>query len=118
MKDRIHSFGYAFKGLSFFFSSQHNARIHLLAALSAVGLGFLLKITTADWCWIVSAIILVFAMEILNTSIEVLCDHLHPEIHPKIKQVKDLAAAAVLITALGAVIVGCLVFIPKLNYLW
>ncbi|WP_421943434.1 diacylglycerol kinase family protein [Pedobacter sp.] len=114
LKDRIKSFGYAFNGLKLFFYTEHNARIHLLAAILALGFSFWLKISPSEWIAIIGVIFLVFIAEIFNSSIEKLADVVSPEINPKIKIVKDLAAGAVLLTALFAVIVGVIIFYPRL----
>jgi len=112
--DRIKSFKYAFNGLKLFFVSDHNGRIHLFAAIVAIALSFYLKLSGLEWIAILSVISAVFVAEILNSAIEKLADVVSPNYHPKIKIVKDLAAAAVLVAALLAVITGIIIFIPKL----
>lgn len=114
VKERIKSFTYAFNGLKLFFVSEHNGRIHLVAAIIAIGLSFYLHLSTFEWIAILGVIAAVFITEILNSSIEKLADVVTTEINPKIKIVKDLAAAAVLVSAILALAVGCLIFIPKL----
>ena len=109
---RIRSFGYAFSGLGFAFRTQHNFRIQILAAIIAVMLGALFKISMDDWRWIVLAIVMVLATELLNTAIEHLCDVVQPEIHPSVKAAKDVAAAAVLVMSIGAAVIGLMVFWP------
>lgn len=111
---RLKSFNYAFNGLRILFKEEHNARIHLLAALLVIFLGFFYKISNLEWVSILLSIGLVFSMEMLNTAIENLADFVTPERNEKIKKVKDLAAAAVLISAVVALIVGLMVFVPKL----
>lgn len=115
IKDRIKSFKYAFSGLKLFFIKEHNARIHLGAATFTICLALYLRISSYEWISILSVIALVFIAEIFNTSIEKLADVVSANYHPKIKIVKDLAAAAVLIAAFLAVIIGGIIFIPKLN---
>lgn len=112
--ERIKSFKYAFKGLSFFFSKEHNARIHLFGVFFAIGFSIWLKISALEWISICGVIALVLVAEVFNTSIEKLSDVVSPGINPKIKIVKDLAAGAVLIAAIFAVIVGLIIFYPKL----
>ncbi len=90
--------------------SQHNARIHLLATVLACGLGLLLEISLLEWCAIVVAIVVVWTVEALNTAFEFLCDVASPEFHPLIQKGKDVAAAAVLLSAVGAAVIGLLVF--------
>lgn len=114
IKERIKSFKYAFEGLKTLFAEEHNARIHLLAALIAIVLGFVLKISRGEWIALIIVIGLVLICEAFNTALEVLCDYVQPEKHPKIKKVKDLAAAAVLISAFSALIAGIILFGPKL----
>ncbi|GGH07099.1 diacylglycerol kinase family protein [Pedobacter zeae] len=112
--DRIRSFKYAFNGLKLFFINDHNGRVHLFAALAAIALSFYLKISRIEWIAVLSVISMVFVAEIINSSIEKLADVVSPDYHPKIKVVKDLAAAAVLVAAILAAAVGAIVFIPKL----
>jgi len=113
IKDRVKSFMYAFNGLKLFLTTQHNAWIHIVAAIVVVVLGFVLKVDRYEWCIFVFAIALVLVTEMLNTAIEFLCDKVSKEIHPAIKKVKDVSAAAVLIAAIAAVVVGLIVFVPK-----
>lgn len=113
LRERRKSFGYAFQGIATFFRTQHNAWIHVVAALLAVLTGFYLEINRNGWLWIILAIALVFITEMLNTAIEFLCDHISPEIHPNIKKVKDIAAAAVLIASLTAIAIGVIIFLPE-----
>ena len=111
--DRIKSFGYALEGIGTFFKTQHNAWIHILAAFIVIVAGFVLKVNNSEWCWLISAIALVLIAEMFNTAIEFLTDIASPEIHPKAKMVKDIAAGAVLIASLAAVVIGLIVFLPK-----
>lgn len=114
VKARLHSFRYAWQGCRFFFQTQHNARIHLVAAIGAIIAGFYFRISASEWCWILVSISAVFALEIINTAIELLCDRIEPNFDPKIKQIKDLAAAAVLVAAILSVLIAGIVFVPKL----
>jgi diacylglycerol kinase (ATP) len=113
ISERIKSFGYALEGIVAFFKTQHNAWIHLFAAIVVVVLGFVLKVNSNEWCWLIVAITLVLITEMLNTAIEFLCDFVSPQLHPQIKNIKDIAAGAVLIAAFGAIAIGCVVFLPK-----
>ncbi len=117
MKKRIKSFQYAFNGLRILFYEEPNARIHLAAAVLALIAGLILKISVTEWIIVLSCITLVFVCEIINTAIENLCDFVSPEKHELIKKSKDLAAAAVLIAALFATIIGVIIFIPKIWWL-
>ena len=114
LRARLKSFGYAFRGLRLLFRTEHNAYLHLMAAAVAVGLGMVVKLDRYEWLWMVVAIVLVFAAELFNTAIEKLCDVVHPDYSEKIKVIKDLAAGAVLVCAVGAVVIGLFVFINHL----
>jgi diacylglycerol kinase (ATP) len=94
--------------------TQHNAWIHAVATAMAIGLGVSLGASRGEWLAIVLSIVAVWTAEALNTAFEALCDVASPEFHPMVERAKDVAAGAVLITAIGAVVVGVLVFGPKL----
>lgn len=111
---RLKSFTYAFNGLRILFKEEPNAWIHLLATLAVVIAGVLFRISLMEWVAVVFAIGLVFSFEIINSSVEDLCDFVCTERHDQIKKVKDLAAAAVLVSAITAAAVGLLVFVPKI----
>jgi diacylglycerol kinase len=113
----VKPFIYAFKGIATLFRTQRNARIHLGFFVLAVVCGFLFKISLGEWGLIILAAGLVFAAEALNTALEFLADAVHPEQHPKVGQAKDAAAGAVLIAAIAALLVGLMVFVPKI-LLW
>ncbi|MHB1188015.1 diacylglycerol kinase family protein [Thiobacillus sp.] len=111
---RLQSFAYALQGLAFLLRTQPNARVHLLAALLVCAAGVYFGLSRAEWLWVVAAIVLVWSAEAFNTALELLADALHPEWHPAIGRAKDMAAAAVLIVAVGAAVIGMLVFVPHL----
>lgn len=112
LSDRLKSFRYAFSGLRVLLKSQHNAWIHLTAAAGIIALGFILQISRPDWCRLTIAIVMVLAAEAFNTALEFLADALHPEQHPLIGKAKDAAAGAVLLTAIGAAVIGLLTLGP------
>lgn len=114
LADRIRSVGYALKGLRFALITQHNFRIQLVLAIACVGLGLLWRISAEDWRWAILAIAMVLTAELVNTAFEHLCDVVQPELHASVKAAKDVAAGAVLVTSLGAAIIGALVFWPYL----
>ncbi len=118
MKSRIQSFAHAFAGLQAAFKTQPNLRIHLVATLLAVGFSIYLELETFEWIFVFSAVALVWIAELLNTAIEGLCDLYSTDFNPKIKFIKDVAAGAVLLTAIYAVCVACFIFIPKITELW
>ena len=113
MRKFFRGFIYAGQGLRYAFRTQVNFRFHVLAAVSAVILGFLTNISISEWIWICSAILVVLIVELLNTAIEVLVDLVSPDYHPKAGIIKDVSAGAVLLTALFAVLVGLFIFVPK-----
>jgi len=109
---RLRSFGHAFRGLGSLLRTQHNARIHALATILVLAAGAFLRISTAEWALIALAVVCVWAAEALNTSVEFLVDLVSPDIHPIAAKAKDVAAGAVLVAAIGSVVVGALVFGP------
>ncbi|MEE8165127.1 MAG: diacylglycerol kinase family protein [Myxococcota bacterium] len=114
LRVRIESFGHAIRGVAIVLRWEQNAWIHALATLMAIALGFALKIDRGEWLAVSLAIALVWAAEILNTAIEKLSDVVSPEHHPGVKEVKDIAAGGVLVSAVGALTVAILVFGPRL----
>lgn len=113
-KDRIRSFRFAFNGLFYAFKTQHNIWIHTIITVFVITISILLNISIYEWCFIIFAIGLVFSAELINTAIEKLTDLVSPDHNNKAKVIKDLSAAAVLLSAITAVAIGCLIFIPKL----
>jgi diacylglycerol kinase len=111
---RIKSFGFAFNGLKILIKEEHNSRIHIFATFCVIIAGFIIKLSAAEWIAVVFAIGFVITMEILNSAVENIADFVSPEKHYIIKKIKDLAAAAVLISAITAVIIGLIVFLPKI----
>jgi len=118
IKSRFKSFKYAINGLKILIRNEHNSRIHLVAMIIAIVLGIILKISNIEWIVIVIVIGFVFSTEIINSAIEKLADFVSPDYHETIKKVKDLSAAMVLVCALVSLIVGIIVFIPKIIQLW
>ena len=117
LNKRIRSFGYAFKGIWELIKSEPNARIHLLATICALILGFTLKISNPEWCIILIVIALVWAAEAFNTVIEKLVDHLFNDYHETARITKDISAGAVLICAIAALVCGLIIFLPKIYLL-
>lgn len=109
---RIRSFKFAFAGVWTMLKSQHNAWIHACATVAAVTTGLLLRLSPAEWCSIVLAIMAVWTAEALNTALEFLSDAVSPDFHPLVKKAKDVAASAVLIAAVRSVVIGILVLGP------
>ncbi len=111
---RLRSFNYALAGLKRLFRTEHNAWLHLAATILAAGLSLILKVTLFEASLLVFAIAFVWMAELFNTAIEKLMDYVSEEQSPRIAAVKDLAAAAVLVAAITAFVIGALVFIPKI----
>jgi len=110
----IRSFGHACNGLKYCFVTQVNFKIHLSLALLTILLGIGLHITATEWLVIVICFAIVLSAELINSAIEKLCDVVQQEIHQGIKLVKDLAAGAVLASALCSFFAGCIIFFPKI----
>ena len=109
---RIRSLRCAVKGIGVMISSQHNAWIHAAATVIVIVVGFYLQLTKPEWCWIILAIISVWTAEALNTAFEFLTDVASPEFHPLAEKAKDVAAGAVLISAIGSVLIGIVILGP------
>lgn len=114
MKARLRSFRYAFDGINTFFATQHNAIIHLLATLTVYGAAIFFKISKLEMVAITIAAGFVWAAELFNTAIEKLADMASKEFDERIKFIKDVSAAAVLLAAVVALLTGMIIFIPKL----
>lgn len=109
---RAQSFSHAGRGVRLFLKTTHNAWIHVLVLLLAICLGFYFKITHIEWMFLVLAAGFVFVAEAFNTAIEIDIDLTSPEYHPYARDTKDVAAGAVLISAVTAVVVGLFIFVP------
>ena len=114
LRSRIKSFYYAGIGIKQFFRQEHNARIHLAAAVVVGVLAWWLKVSHAEAIALTIVTGLVWVTEMLNTCIEKAMDMITTDYHPQVKIIKDLAAGAVLIAAIMAIIVGSFIFIPKI----
>lgn len=113
-KKRMLNFKYAFNGLKILIKEEHNAQIHIAATVLVIIAGLVLKISSTEWIAIIFAVGLVFAAEILNTSIENLADFVSPAKHNQIKRAKDLAAAGVFVCAVSAILIALFIFLPKI----
>lgn len=116
MKDKRRRVGlsFAIKGMLAVTKSEWNFRFHLLAMLLVMGAGLLFKLSAMEWVAVIIVIGLVLITEMINTTIEKLIDYVKPEHHPAAGYIKDVAAGAVLISAIVAVVVGIIIFLPKL----
>ena len=112
LRRRAKSFHFAFDGLLQFFSTQHNAIIHAIATVIVMVLALVIHLPLTQLLFLLFSIGLVWMAELFNTAIEQLCDVVCLQQHPKIKFIKDVSAAAVLVTAAVAVAIASIIFIP------
>jgi diacylglycerol kinase (ATP) len=113
LKKLFDSFRYAFAGIAELVRTQPNAKVHLAAAGLVIAAGLFFGLSRMEWCAVVFAITIVIAAETVNTALEYLTDLTSPDYHPLAGKAKDLAAGAVLISAMGAIAVGIIIFLPK-----
>jgi diacylglycerol kinase len=111
---RAQSFRYALAGFPVLLSTQHNARIHAVATVLVVIVGMIVRVSTLEWALLVLAIGMVWAMEAMNTALELLADEISLEQRPRIGKAKDVAALGVLAAAITAMLLGLFVFLPYL----
>ncbi|RXZ45043.1 diacylglycerol kinase family protein [Crenobacter cavernae] len=109
---RVKSIQHALSGITEMLRGQPNAWIHLFATLCVALTAYLFKVSASEWCFLVLAITAVWVSEALNTALEFLCDAASPDFHPLVKKSKDVAAGAVLLSAICASIVGLIIFTP------
>lgn len=110
---RLDAFGHAGRGIVVLLGEAHG-RIHAAATVAVILLGLWLGISATDWALLVICIALVLAAEAINTAVERVVDLVSPQWHPLARDAKDLAAGGVLIAAIGAAVVGVIVFLPYL----
>jgi diacylglycerol kinase len=113
MKNRIRSFGYAFKGIKAVFGNEANMNIHLIMSILVIVCGFIFKISITEWMLCIICFGLVISLEMLNSAIENLVNLVSPEQNKIAGKIKDISAGAVLIAAICAAIVGLIIFAPK-----
>ena len=114
IKKQAKSFRYAYEGLKVLVSEEHNSRIHFVVSLCVIAAAFYLEVSQLEWAVLILCIGFVFALEIANSAIENLADFIEPKKNHKIKKIKDLAAAAVLVSSVASAIVGLLILLPKI----
>ncbi len=114
LRSRANSFRCAVLGVWTMLKSQHNAWLHALATVAVCGTGTYVGLTRSEWCWVILAIVAVWTAEALNTAFEFLADVASPGFDPLIEKAKNVAAGAVLISAIGATVVGLLTIGPYL----
>ncbi len=114
LKKRLNSFRYAFAGIADMVRTQANVKIHLFATVLVIIAGCYFDLNRTEWCLVTLAFSSVLAAEAFNTALEYLTDLVSPGHHPLAGKAKDVAAGAVLLAAIGAAVVGLLVFLPKI----
>jgi diacylglycerol kinase len=113
-KERGNSFSYAWQGIKGLLRTEHNSWIHLGLTLLVIILAIYYRISRSEIIFLIIVTAIVWAAELFNTALEKSMDFISRENHPQIKLIKDLAAAAVLISALAALAVGAIIFVPKI----
>lgn len=111
--NRLKSVGWAYKGALILLQTEASIKIQFAVAVLVTIAGFYFEISTTEWLFQVAMIGLVMSVEGINTAIEAIADFVHPEHHPSIGHIKDVAAGAVFIAAISAVIVAGIIYIPK-----
>lgn len=114
----LKGFLYAFNGLVVFFRHERNGRIQLVIAVLVVLLGWILPVSALEWIILLGCIATVLSFEMINSAIEKLCNLVHPNYHPAIKVIKDISAGAVLWVSVSSCIIGFIIFLPKIYYLF
>ena len=112
MKRLYFSFKAAINGIAYVARNEANFRIHLVFVLLVISGGFLFSISSMNWMMLFLSMVFVLCAEIFNTSIEVLCNKVQPAQDPLIRIIKDVAAGAVLLSAIAAIVIGLIVFLP------
>lgn len=114
IKGRIKSLKFAIKGVWLLISTEHSIMVQLAIAVMVTFLGWWLDISTTEWIFQIFAIGLILVAESLNTCIEKLCDFVHTDYNKKIGFIKDIAAGAVTFAAVTAIIIGLIIYLPKI----
>ncbi|HRV32463.1 MAG TPA: diacylglycerol kinase family protein [Candidatus Paceibacterota bacterium] len=100
--------------MKYCFKLEKNLTLILIIAIIVIIIGGLLHISHTEWLFVITLIIAILALELFNTSIEHFLDLFHPEINNQVKHIKDLMAGSVAIVSLGALILGIIIFLPKI----
>ena len=114
LKARLKSFVYAWAGILKFFKTEPNAQIHLAATVLVIILSVTLRINKTEVIAVVFSVALVWVTEMINTAIEKTMDFISVRKHERIKTIKDISAGAVLVASIAALLVGAIVFLPKI----
>ncbi len=112
------SLRYALRGLSYTFRHEHNFQIEVIFAAMVLVAALLFRLSPTEQSFLIIMVCIVLALELLNTAVERLVDMMKPCVHPYAKVVKDIMAAAVLMSSLLAVLIGCIIFFPRISALF
>ncbi len=113
-KNRLKSVGFALRGALLLIRTEASIKIQVFIAIVMTGLGFYFEISNTEWILQIFAIALVMGVEGVNTAIEKLCDFVRPEFDAKIGFIKDVSAGAVMLVSIAAVIIGLIIYLPKI----
>ena len=114
MKKIKNSFKYAIEGICTSFKTERNMKIHIFIMILVIIAGIILKINKSEWIICIILFAIVIGSELFNTSIETIVDMVMPEKNKKAKIAKDVSAGAVLVVAIGAAIIGLVIFVPRI----
>ncbi|MBT2163054.1 diacylglycerol kinase [Zobellia laminariae] len=112
--NRIKSVGFAMRGALLLIKTEASIKIQVFLAVVVTIAGFYYEISTTEWIFQIFAVSLVVGIEGANTAIEKICDFIHPDFDERIGFIKDVAAGAVMLVSIGATIVGCIIYLPKI----
>lgn len=118
IKRFVKGFGYAFSGIIHSFKTEQNLLIDFILGIIAIVGGILLKFTSIELCIVILTIGLIIGLELMNTAIEYAIDMAMPEIHPLAKMSKDIAAGSVLFASICALVIGIILYLPKIIILF
>ena len=113
LKGRIRSLKFAFKGAYLLITTEHSIMVQFSLGIIMTVLGFVMHISATEWMFQLLAVGMVLVAESLNTGIEKLCDFVHIDYHERIGFIKDISAGAATFAAIIALIIGCIIYIPK-----
>lgn len=108
------TFATAYSGMQYFFKTERNGKIQIAIAGFVMLAGFYLRLSSVEWIFITVCIGAVISFEMMNSALEHLCNYVQPDYHPAIKIIKDIAAGAVLFVSAMSVLIGLIIFIPKI----
>jgi len=111
------SFANAFAGMAYFFANDRNGKIHLTITVAVIVASLALQVSAIEWMMVLLCVAMVIGLEMLNSALEKLCDLVEPNYHPTIKVIKDVSAAAVVLAAIISVVIGAIIFLPKIIFL-